>query len=74
MQRRADLGVAGTLRSLSFSSQVTGRHWNDSLLVRLSHVPAGHTLSTNFATNLPTPHTISLGIAGKPARWLTISA
>lgn len=28
---------------------------------------------TQGATNLPTPHTISLGIAGKPARWLTIS-
>ena len=56
--RRADLGVAGTLRSLSFSSLVTGRHWNESLLVRLSHVPAGHTLSSTFATNLPTPVTV----------------
>lgn len=25
------------------------------------------------ATNLPTPHTVTLGVAGKPARWLTIS-
>ena len=59
--RRADLGVGGLLRSLSFSSTVTGRHWNDSLLVRLSHVPAGHTLSTTFATNLPTPVTVLNG-------------
>ena len=58
--RREELGTAGAIRGLSFSFGGTGsgRHWNDSLLVRMSHVPAGHVLSSTFATNLPAPVTV----------------
>jgi serine protease AprX len=58
--RREELGTAGAIRGLSFSFAGTGsgRHWNDSLIVRMSHVPAGHTLSATFATNLPNPVTV----------------
>jgi hypothetical protein len=56
--RREELGTAGLIRGLSFSAGNTGRHWNDSLLVRMSHVPAGHVLTSTFATNLPTPVTV----------------
>ncbi|MBM4062762.1 MAG: hypothetical protein FJ265_16955 [Planctomycetes bacterium] len=56
--RREDLGAAGTIHGLAFSAGSTGRHWNRDLRVRMSHVPAGHTMSTTFATNLPTPITV----------------
>lgn len=58
---------------LSFRSALNLRF--DSLKVGAT-APDGVSLLfpyTQGATNLPTPHTISLGIAGKPARWLTIS-
>jgi len=56
--RREELGPAGNITGLAFSSLATGRHWNNSLLVRMSHVAAGHTLSGTFATNLPLPITV----------------
>jgi serine protease AprX len=51
--RRDELGAAGTITELSFSGQSNGRHYNSNLQVRMAHVPAGSTLSTTFATNLP---------------------
>lgn len=56
--RREQLGVAGTINGLAFSPTGTGRHFNRELVIRMSHVPAGHTLSTTFATNLPSPVTV----------------
>lgn len=56
--RRDELGAAGAIRGLAFASPVSGRHWNESLLVRMSHVPAGHSLATIFAANLPTPFAV----------------
>jgi hypothetical protein len=53
--RRDELGTAGLIHGLSFSGSSGGRHWNDSLVVRMSHVPAGYVLVPTFATNLPTP-------------------
>jgi hypothetical protein len=51
--------VSGPITGLAFASCGTGRHWNDSLLIRMSHVPAGHVMSTtSFSTNLPTPVTV----------------
>jgi hypothetical protein len=56
--RRGELGPAGTITGLAFAPKSTGLHYNSSLLIRMSHVPAGHTLSGTFATNLPTPVTV----------------
>lgn len=56
--RREELGSANTITGLAFSPSVNGTHWNRNLQIRMSHVPAGHTLSTTFATNLPTPVTV----------------
>ncbi len=56
--KREDLGNAGTINGLAFSSTSTGRHFNRELVIRMSHVPAGHTMSTTFATNMPTPVTV----------------
>ncbi|MBL8753213.1 MAG: S8 family serine peptidase [Planctomycetes bacterium] len=56
--RRSQLGSAGTITDLSFSGQSAGYHYNSNLLVRMSHVPQGHVLSTTFATNLPNPVTV----------------
>lgn len=56
--RREDLGSAGTIRGLAFSPTATGRHFNRELVVRMSHVPAGHVMSTTFANNLPSPVTV----------------
>jgi len=56
--RREDLGSAGTINGLAFSPQDTGRHFNRELVIRMSHVPSGHTLSTTFANNLPSPVTV----------------
>lgn len=53
--RRAELGTAGAIRSLAFAPQADGRHWNQQLTVRMSHVAAGTTLSSTFANNLPAP-------------------
>ncbi|MBL8724181.1 MAG: S8 family serine peptidase [Planctomycetes bacterium] len=56
--RREELGAAGTIRGIAFASNSDQRHWNNSLLIRMSHVPAGHSLSSTFATNLPSPVTV----------------
>lgn len=56
--RREELGAAGVINGIAFSSNSDQKHWNNSLLIRLSHVTAGHTLSSTFATNLPTPVTV----------------
>jgi hypothetical protein len=56
--RREELGSAGTITGLAFAPKSTGLHYNSSLLIRMSHVPAGHVLSTTFATNLPSPVTV----------------
>ncbi len=56
--RREELGAAGSISGLAFSADSTGRHWNESLLIRMSHVPAGHTMVSTFATNLPAPVTV----------------
>jgi len=56
--RREQLAGAGPITGLAFSPASTGRHWNRELRIRLSPVPAGHTLSTTFASNLPSPVTV----------------
>jgi serine protease AprX len=56
--RGEELGVAGAIRSLSFSAQDTMRHWNRQLTIKMSHVPPGHTLAATFASNLPAPTTV----------------
>lgn len=57
--RRAELGNAGLITGLSFSSDTaTGRHWNDSLLIRMANVPSGYTLVSTFATNIPGATTV----------------
>ena len=56
--RREQLGSAGVINGIAFSSNATGQHFNRELVIRMSHVPAGHTLSTTFATNLPSPVTV----------------
>jgi len=56
--RQGELAVAGSITGLAFSGADTGRHWNSSLLVRMSHVPAGHVMSATYATNLPAPVTV----------------
>lgn len=59
--RRAELGTAGAIRSLAFSPQDGGRHWNRNLTVRMSHVASGYTLGSSFAANLPAPVTVLSG-------------
>jgi hypothetical protein len=56
--RREELGSAGTINGLAFSPGSTGKHFNRELVVRMSHVPAGYTLSTTFANNMPAPVTV----------------
>lgn len=56
--RQSELGAAGLITGLAFSAVDAGRHWNSSLLVRMSHVGAGHTMVATFATNLPSPVTV----------------
>ncbi|MBL8755762.1 MAG: S8 family serine peptidase, partial [Planctomycetes bacterium] len=56
--RQGELATAGNITGLAFSAATTGRHWNSSLVVRMSHVPAGHVMSSTFATNLPAPVTV----------------
>lgn len=56
--RKDQLAGAGPITGLAFAPGATGRHFNRELRLRLSHVPAGHTLSTTFATNLPSPVTV----------------
>ena len=56
--RQGELAIAGNITGLAFSAADTGRHWSSSLIVRMSHVPAGHVMSTTFATNLPAPVTV----------------
>jgi hypothetical protein len=56
--RRGDLGWSGTITGLAFAPAATGMHWNSSLTVRMSHVPAGWALSDTFSQNLPNPVTV----------------
>jgi hypothetical protein len=56
--RREELGSAGVIRGIAFASNSDQKHWNNSLLIRLSHLTAGASLSTNFGTNLPSPVTV----------------
>ncbi|HEX5051937.1 MAG TPA: hypothetical protein VFZ65_09210 [Planctomycetota bacterium] len=63
---RHDQLTAGPITGLAFAACATGRHWNDTLAVRLSHVPAGHVLSTTFAANLPSPVTV---LSASDHRW-----
>lgn len=51
--RSDELGAAGQITGLGFSGQSYGRHYNTNLQVRMSHVPAGYTLSNFFSSNLP---------------------
>ena len=57
--RHNELGNAGMITGLSFSADgISGRHWNESLLVRMANVPAGHSLVSTYATNIPSPTTV----------------
>ncbi|MFM1874068.1 MAG: hypothetical protein RL398_3490, partial [Planctomycetota bacterium] len=56
--RREELGAAGPISNLAFSCNATVKHFNRQLRIRMSHVPAGHTLSTTFASNMPSPVTV----------------
>jgi len=55
--RQDQLGPAGMITDLAVMATGTGRHWNRDISVRMSHVPAGTTLSSTFADNLPNPFT-----------------
>lgn len=59
-----------------------GLTFRSSLNLRFDELRVGATgpsgISFQFpfnrgATNLPTPHTVTIGVAGQPARWLTLS-
>jgi hypothetical protein len=56
--RRDDLGRSGAIHTLGFASLASGRHSFENLRIRMSHVSAGHTLSTNFSSNMPRPVTV----------------
>jgi len=56
--RRDDLGPAGTITGLAFAPSATGRHMNRVFTIRMSQVPMGHTMSTTFASNMPSPVTV----------------
>jgi hypothetical protein len=56
--QKDQLAGAGNITGLAFVPAATGRHFNSHLRIRMSHVPAGHTLSTTFAVNMPTPVTV----------------
>lgn len=56
--RRSDLLTAGPISNIAFSANHEVRRFNRQLRVRMSHVPAGHTLSTTFGTNMPSPVTV----------------
>ncbi|MEO6593305.1 MAG: hypothetical protein ABIP94_00970, partial [Planctomycetota bacterium] len=56
--RKDQLAGAASITGLAFSPGSTGRHFNRELRIRMSHVPADHTLSTTFAANLPSPVTV----------------
>ena len=51
--RSDELGSAGLITGLAFSGQSAGTHYNSNLQVRMAHRPAGYTLSSTFANNLP---------------------
>jgi serine protease AprX len=53
IMRSDELGAGGAITGLAFSGQSDGWHSNSNLKIRMSHVPAGYTLSTTFASNLP---------------------
>lgn len=56
--RRDDLGPAGTITGLAFAPIATGRHMNRLFTIRMSQVPMGHSLSTTFSSNMPSPVTV----------------
>ena len=56
--RSADLGRAGPITGLGFAPCTSGQHWNNTLQVRMSHVPPGYSLSNTFSANLPNPVTV----------------
>ncbi|HEX5054854.1 MAG TPA: M14 family zinc carboxypeptidase [Planctomycetota bacterium] len=56
--RKDQLAGAAAITGLAFSPGSTGRHFNRELRIRMAHVPAGYTLSTTFAANLPSPVTV----------------
>jgi serine protease AprX len=51
--RSDELGGPGLITGLAFSALSTGTHYNSNMQIRMSHVPAGHTLSTTLAANIP---------------------
>lgn len=56
--RREELRAAGPITGIAFAAVTSQVHWNNSLLVRMAHVPAGTVLSSTFASNLPSPTTV----------------
>ncbi|MFM1872990.1 MAG: hypothetical protein RL398_2412 [Planctomycetota bacterium] len=56
--RRSELLTAGPISNLAFSCTQDARHFNRQLRIRMSHVPAGHVMSTTFANNMPSPVTV----------------
>ena len=52
VMRSDELGGAGSITGLAFSGQSNGSHYNSNLVVRMTHKPAGYTLSTSFGTNM----------------------
>lgn len=56
--RRSELLTAGPISNIAFSANNEMRHFNRQLRIRMSHVPAGHVLSTTFANNMPNPVTV----------------
>jgi len=56
----SDLGGAGPITGLAFAPSRDGRHWSRALQVRMSHVPAGFTMTSSFAQNMPAPQNVLL--------------
>jgi serine protease AprX len=54
----AQLGGAGSISSVSLAPCGSGTHASESLRITMSHVPAGWSLSSTFANNLPAPVTV----------------
>jgi hypothetical protein len=56
--RKDQLAGAGAITGLAFVPGSTGRHFHRQLRIRMAHVPAGHTLSSTFAANVPAAVTV----------------
>ncbi|MEC7584468.1 MAG: S8 family serine peptidase [Planctomycetota bacterium] len=52
------LGASGTITGLSFAPCGSGQHWNESLTIKMQHVPAGFALSNAFDANMPSPSVV----------------